>query len=36
LTQSENTYAHSGKLGDKGIEVLEGKMKEDGEIYVNG
>jgi len=28
LSQSKKAYAHTGKLGDKGIEALEGEMKE--------
>ena len=33
--QSEKAYAHTGKLGDKGIEVMRGKVKESGEIHMN-
>ena len=28
LSQSKKACAHTGKLGDKGIEVLEGDMEE--------
>jgi len=28
LSQSKKAHAHTGKLGDKGIEVLEEEMKE--------
>jgi hypothetical protein len=31
LNQSEGAYAHPGKLGDKGFDVLKGKMKEESE-----
>jgi len=35
LNQSEKAYTHTGKLGDKGIEVRIRKIKEEGEIHVN-
>jgi len=31
----ESIHTHTGKLGDKGIEVRIRKIKEEGEIHVN-